>query len=68
MNKFEDKGKFWYCDCYGPDCMKLSVEKNLDFGGYIIGIDPIVDNSESNISFSTIVMDIDEVVAHYKNR
>lgn len=73
MNKFEDRGNWWYCDCYGPDCIKLTIEKNPDIdcpfvnGHYAIGIDPIVDTSTEKVSCSVFYMNIDYVVKHFKD-
>ena len=47
INMFEDKGNFWYCDCYGPNCMKLSIEKNPEFDN----IPPEFKNDKTLISY-----------------
>ena len=46
---------FWYCDCYGPNCIKLSIEKNPYIDGkYVVGIDPINEN-KLFVSFGVLI-------------
>ena len=68
MNKFEYRGNWWYCDCYGPDCIKLTVEKNPDIDRhYVVGFDPIKDTSTEKVSCSVFYMNIDNIVKHFKD-
>ena len=61
MNKFEDKGKWWYCDCYGPNCMKLTIEKDPTIDTLRIDAKPNVEENKNLITIGWFYMDMGDL-------